>query len=83
MGHGGGVFWIPRPSRACHLSYFEADVSPGAHVLEPGSGAGEKIRLLLNALEQPQSITLIDICSSSGRGLHAAAPHDDDCERVG
>ncbi len=53
-------------------------IGPGAHVLEPGSGAGEKIRLLLDALDTPRSMTLIDISESaieaSARELEQAYP---------
>lgn len=31
------------------------------HIIEPGSGAGEKISLLLNALKNPAQVTLLDI----------------------
>lgn len=36
-------------------------IGPGADVLEPGSGAGEKIRTLLDALQTPRSFIPIDI----------------------
>jgi dimethylhistidine N-methyltransferase len=40
-------------------------VGPSADVLEPGSGAGEKIRTLLDALEEPRSFIPIDISESA------------------
>jgi dimethylhistidine N-methyltransferase len=40
-------------------------VGPHVDVLEPGCGAGEKIRILLDALKQPRSFTPIDISRSS------------------
>jgi len=40
-------------------------VGPGADVLEPGSGAGEKIRTLLDALSRPRSFMPIDISKSA------------------
>lgn len=36
-------------------------IGPGAHLVELGSGAGRKVRLLLDALEAPASYTAIDI----------------------
>lgn len=44
-------------------------VGPELDVLEPGSGAGEKIRILLDALERPHSFSPIDI---SPAALHAS-----------
>jgi len=38
-----------------------AAVGPGAAVVEPGSGAGEKVRLLLDALEAPSAYVPVDI----------------------
>ena len=40
-------------------------VGPQADILEPGSGAGEKIRTLLNALDTPRSFIPIDISKSA------------------
>lgn len=40
-------------------------VGPHVDVLEPGSGAGEKIRILLNALDRPRSFIPIDISKSA------------------
>ena len=53
-------------------------IGPGADVLEFGSGAGNKIRLLLEALDSPRSYTPMDISGeilfqSSGR-LRASFP---------
>lgn len=36
-------------------------IGPHARVVEPGSGAGEKIRLLLHSLDRPLSYTPVDI----------------------
>ena len=36
-------------------------IGPNAHIIEPGSGAGEKVRILLSALENPQSYIPVDI----------------------
>jgi len=36
-------------------------IGPGAMVIEPGSGAGEKVRLLLHALEEPVAYVPIEI----------------------
>ncbi len=40
-------------------------IGPEADVLEPGSGAGVKIRLLLDALERPRTFVPIDISDSA------------------
>jgi len=40
-------------------------VGARVNVLEPGSGAGEKIRLLLDALDAPRSYTPVDISPSA------------------
>ncbi len=44
-----------------HLPAIAAAVGPGARVLEPGSGAGRKTRMLLRALERPAGYLPIDI----------------------
>jgi L-histidine N-alpha-methyltransferase len=44
-----------------HLPAIAAAVGPGARVIEPGSGAGIKTRMLLRALEAPVGYLPIDI----------------------
>lgn len=44
-----------------HLQEIAQAIGPQARIVEYGSGAGEKIRLLLNNLEQPSAYTPIDI----------------------
>lgn len=39
-------------------------IGPNATIIEPGSGAGEKIQLLLNELTHPKVFILIDIAKS-------------------
>lgn len=43
------------------LPAIAARVGPGARVIEPGSGAGDKTRMLLGALEAPASYVPIDV----------------------
>lgn len=45
-------------------------IGPGVDVLEPGAGAGEKIRILLDALDSPRSFIPVDISQTA---LEAAA----------
>lgn len=40
-------------------------VGPSVDILEPGSGAGEKVRILLDSLSEPRSFILIDISKSA------------------
>ena len=40
-------------------------VGPQVDVLEPGSGAGEKVQILLDALDEPHSLVPIDISASA------------------
>jgi len=47
-------------------------IGPSADVLEPGSGAGEKIRILLDALDSPRSFIPIDISKSAVEASAAA-----------
>ena len=47
------------------LPEIAALIDPGCDILEFGSGAGEKIRLLLNALREPASYTPMDISESA------------------
>lgn len=51
-------------------------VGPAVDVLEPGCGAGEKIRILLDALERPRSFTPIDISRSSVEASARALSRD-------
>lgn len=44
-----------------HMAEISALIGPQARLVEYGSGAGEKIRMLLNELEQPAAYTPIDI----------------------
>ena len=44
-----------------HLPAVAAAVGPGARIIEPGSGAGEKTRMLLTALAQPAVYVPIDV----------------------
>src|SRR5262245_11527378 len=44
-----------------HLPEIAAAVGPAARVIEPGSGAGRKTRMLLTALEQPAVYIPIDV----------------------
>ena len=44
-----------------HLSEIAQDIGPNARIVEYGSGAGEKIRLLLSSLATPVAYTPVDI----------------------
>lgn len=44
-----------------HVGEMAARIGPGAMVIEPGSGAGEKIRLLVSALDKPVAYVPIEI----------------------
>jgi len=44
-----------------HLPAIAAVIGPFARVIEPGSGAGEKTRMLLRALDRPASYIPIDV----------------------
>jgi L-histidine Nalpha-methyltransferase len=61
-----------------HLPAIAAVVGPAARVIEPGSGAGIKTRMLLTALERPATYVPIDVSSeqlaSTASALHAAFP---------
>jgi dimethylhistidine N-methyltransferase len=46
-----------------HLPAVAAEVGPDARVIEPGSGAGLKTRMLLTALDQPASYVPIDVAA--------------------
>jgi L-histidine Nalpha-methyltransferase len=61
-----------------HLPAIAAAVGPGARVIEPGSGAGIKTRMLLRALEEPVGYLPIDISreqlDDNARALRAEFP---------
>lgn len=44
-----------------HLPAIALAAGPGARVIEPGSGAGQKTRMLLSALERPSEYVPIDV----------------------
>ena len=62
-----------------HISDISARIGADAHVIELGSGAGVKTRLLLEALEHPRAYTPIDISaaalSAATSELERAFPH--------
>ena len=59
-----------------HLPAIAAAVGPAARVIEPGSGAGRKTRMLLSALERPAVYIPIDVSAAqltaTARDLGAA-----------
>jgi dimethylhistidine N-methyltransferase len=61
-----------------HLPAIARAVGPAARVIEPGSGAGQKTRMLLSALDRPASYVPIDVSAeqlaSTARALHAEFP---------
>jgi dimethylhistidine N-methyltransferase len=61
-----------------HLPAIAGVVGPGARVIEPGSGAGQKTRMLLTALERPASYIPIDVSAeqlaATARALDTAFP---------
>jgi L-histidine Nalpha-methyltransferase len=61
-----------------HLPEIAKRVGPAAHVIEFGSGAGVKTRMLLSALDRPRAYTPIEISTAalaeSTRDLEAAFP---------
>jgi dimethylhistidine N-methyltransferase len=61
-----------------HLPAIAAAVGPRARVIEPGSGAGIKTRMLLRALDRPAGLVPIDISSEqlevTARTLRAEFP---------
>ena len=61
-----------------HLPAIAAAIGPEARVIEPGSGAGRKTRMLLTALERPAVYIPIDVSAEqladTARELHAAFP---------
>jgi len=63
---------------AAHLPEIAEVVGPAARVIEPGSGAGRKIRMLLDALERPAAYVPIDVSREqlvgNARALRAEYP---------
>ena len=61
-----------------HLPAIAAAIGPAARVIEPGSGAGRKTRMLLAALDRPASYVPIDVSAeqlaATARDLGAALP---------
>ncbi|HEY0481762.1 MAG TPA: L-histidine N(alpha)-methyltransferase [Kofleriaceae bacterium] len=61
-----------------HLPAIARAIGPAARVIEPGSGAGKKTRMLLAALEAPSSYVPIDVSAeqlaATARDLAAALP---------
>lgn len=59
-----------------HLPAIAQAVGPAARVIEPGSGAGRKTRMLLSALDRPATYIPIDVSAeqlaATARDLHAA-----------
>ena len=44
-----------------HAPDIAREIGPGATIVEPGSGAGEKVEILLHALESPRAMVPMDI----------------------
>ena len=66
-------YYVTRAETAiltAHAGEIAARIGPQARLIEFGSGASHKVRLLLNALDRPRSYVPIDI---SGETLHQAA----------
>jgi len=61
-----------------HLPAIARAIGPAARVIEPGSGAGKKTRMLLAALDRPASYVPIDVSAeqlaATARDLGAALP---------
>jgi L-histidine Nalpha-methyltransferase len=61
-----------------HLPEIAQAVGPAARVIEPGSGAGQKTRMLLSALDRPATYIPIDVSAeqlaATARDLHAEFP---------
>jgi L-histidine Nalpha-methyltransferase len=59
-----------------HLPAIAAAIGPAARVIEPGSGAGQKTRMLLRALDRPALYVPIDVSAeqlaTTAHELHAA-----------
>jgi dimethylhistidine N-methyltransferase len=74
-----GEYYPTRSEKAllrAHLPAVAAAVGPAARIIEPGSGAGEKTRMLLAALERPVSYVPIDV-SAEQLATNAAALRDE------
>ena len=61
-----------------HLPAIAQAIGPAARVIEPGSGAGQKTRMLLSALDRPSSYVPIDVSeqqlADTARELSAQFP---------
>jgi dimethylhistidine N-methyltransferase len=61
-----------------HLPAIAQLIGPAARVIEPGSGAGRKTRMLLAALDRPSTYIPIDVSAeqlaATARDLHAEFP---------
>jgi dimethylhistidine N-methyltransferase len=61
-----------------HLPEIAQAAGPAARVIEPGSGAGQKTRMLLSALDRPATYIPIDVSAeqlaATARDLHAEFP---------
>ena len=44
-----------------HATNIAQEVGPNATIVEPGSGAGEKVKILLHALDDPRAMVPVDI----------------------
>lgn len=44
-----------------HADEIAREIGPNATIVEPGSGAGEKVEILLNALQHPRAMVPVDI----------------------
>lgn len=55
-----------------------SEIGPGSTIVEPGSGAGEKVEILLRALESPRAIVPVDIAREQLRRVARtlASRHD-------
>ncbi len=57
-------YYLTRTELAIMQKYSDqmaGEIGPGACIIEPGSGAGQKIRILLDALDAPVSYVPVDI----------------------
>jgi len=66
-------YYVTRADLALHESHLDdivAAIGPRAHIIELGSGAGVKIRSILEAADHPRAYTAIEI---SREALHQAA----------
>ncbi|MFI4916455.1 MAG: L-histidine N(alpha)-methyltransferase [Phycisphaerales bacterium JB060] len=62
-----------------HAGAIAAAVGPGVTIVEPGSGAGEKVEILIDALESPRAMVPMDIAREQLRHVARtlAARHTD------